>query len=308
LTAPAAVGGGSVETAAADRAWLTRPAPAARLAVFRILVGVYSVGWLLARLPAHLSRPPVGFHAVGVLWWLESPPGAVESLLAVATPVVGIAFVAGWRFRVTGPLFAAGLTVLATLDSSWGQIFHTEDLMVLHVLIVAFAPAADALAVDAKGRAVPEPHGRYGWPLRLAMLVVVVTYFVAGVAKVRIAGASWVSGDTLRNLVAEDNLRKAVLGDRSSPIGQRLAAHVTVFQVFAVASLAVELGAPLALLGRRAAVVWAACAWMFHIGVMAVMAVFFPYHLSFIAYAPFFELERLPAFVARLRPRRRRGG
>ena len=49
----------------------------------------------------------------------------------------------------------------------------------------------------------------------------------------------------------------------------------------------VELGAPLALSSRRVAWLWVAAAWLFHIGILAAMAIVFPYQLSGIAYASF---------------------
>src|SRR5918994_7429599 len=106
-----------------------------------------------------------------------------------AAPVLGLLFVAGWRYGAVGPLFAVAMLVLATLDSAWGQVFHTENLVVLHLLILAAGPAADVLAVgrprprpahatgdddpahhedlDDPGRPTG-PDGRYGWPVRLA--------------------------------------------------------------------------------------------------------------------------------------------
>ncbi|MGH9112610.1 MAG: hypothetical protein ACRDZN_10010, partial [Acidimicrobiales bacterium] len=139
-------------------AWLSAPAPAARLAVLRILVGAYATAWAAIRLPAHLGHADQAaerWHPVGVLAPLGSPlADVVITLLAVAGPLLGLLFVAGWRYRVVGPLFAAVMLVLATLDSSWGQVFHTENLVVLHLLILAAAPAADVLAV---GRRRPPP-------------------------------------------------------------------------------------------------------------------------------------------------------
>jgi hypothetical protein len=58
-------------------------------------------------------------------------------------------------------------------------------------------------------------------------------------------------------------------------------------------TLAFELGAPAALLGGRWAKAWCATAWAFHVGVLVLMAIFFPYPLLGLAYAPFFAVERL---------------
>ena len=75
-------------------------------------------------------------------------------------------------------------------------------------------------------------------------------------------------------------------------------AHRWLFPPLAALSLLIELGAPLAILHRRVALVWALCAWGFHLGVLLLMAILFPYQLSGVAYASLFPLERA---VARLR-------
>jgi hypothetical protein len=68
-----------------------------------------------------------------------------------------------------------------------------------------------------------------------------------------------------------------------------------VFPPVAVATVLVELGAPLALLGGRLRTAWVLAAWGFHVGIVALMAISFPYPLSGIAFAPLFACERLIA-------------
>lgn len=277
------------------------PANATRLAVFRILVGAYATGWSLLRFPEHLGqidRPGNRWHPVGVLSWLDGAPAdAVIVAVAIAAPLLSLAFMVGWRFRAVGPVTAVVLLVVMTLDSSWGQVFHTENLVVLHAAVLAASPAADALVPGRARRAERIVRRRtaddYGWALSLAAAIVAITYVLAGIAKLRIAGWSWLDGDVLRHLVAHDNLRKAVLGDTHSPIGTALVAHRWVFTPMAIASVLVELAAPLALLGGRLRTAWVTAAWTFHVGVLVLMAVLFAYPLVGVAFAPFFALERL---------------
>jgi hypothetical protein len=282
--------------------WLLAPAPAARLAVLRILVGGYATVWATVRLPAHLDHADQvadRWQPVGVLAPLGTPlPDGVIVALAVAAPLLGLLFVVGWRYRVVGPLFATAMLALATLDSAWGQVFHTENLVVLHLLILAVTPAADTLAVGRRSPPLDTADGRYGWPVRLAAVLVVLAYVLAGIAKLRIGGLDWLDGDTLRHLVAHDNLRKALLGDTYSPIGTRLVGQAWLFPPLAVLALTVELGAWIALSTQgpwRTA--WVVAAWLFHVGVLALMAILFPYQLSGVAFAPFFHLERLAGAV-----------
>ena len=284
----------SVGASAWARFWLA-PAPPERLATLRIALGGYAVVYLLARF-VHMIRASRGsahsFEPVGPVTLLAHPlPPLLSDLVLVVTLLCGIAFVVGWRFRVFGPLFAAGLLWALSYRNSWGMIFHTENLVVLHVGILALAPSHAALARDAPP--VPAASAaRYGWPIRLMAAVTVLTYVIAGTAKLRNSGIEWVTADILRNYVAYDNLRKAELGDLYSPVGALLVRYGWLFPPLAAASLIVELGAPLALVRRRWAAVWAGCAWSFHVGVLAVMAIFFPYQVLGMAYLPFFRVER----------------
>src|SRR5690606_22491012 len=128
--------------------------------------------------------------------------------------------------------------------------------------------------LDARRRgAAPEPHERYGWPLRLMAAVCVATYFLAGLAKLELGGWGWTSGDVLRNYVATDTLRKVLLGSVTSPLAEPLLSAGWLFGALAVFTFVIELGAPLALLHRRLAHAWVAGALAFHYGVLAMMAI-----------------------------------
>ena len=296
-----AVEGTTGVTAALHRpeAWLFAPAPAERLAVLRILAGTFAVAYLLVRLPAFLAladAPTRSFHPVGLLSPLGGPWSATSvRVLVVVTIALGLAFTTGVWFRVSGPAFALALLLLCTYRSSWGQLLHFENLMVLQVLIVGFAPSADVLVL---GAARPR-HDRwpidaaYGGPVRLAALVTVLTYVLAGVAKLRLGGLEWMLGDTLRNHVAYSAARLDLLGGTPSSLGRRLVAQAWLFPPLAIATVLVELAAPVALLGGRVRTAWVVAAWLLHAGVAALMFVVFPYPLFLVAFAPFFRLERL---------------
>lgn len=294
-------------TAWFDR-WFYRALPAERLASLRIVLGGAAVVYLLVR-SLHLAS--VGTHAA----WQFKPVGPVALLGAPLPPwlaaalvpiaiVVGIAFTLGWRWRASGPAFAALLLWVVGYRNSWGMLFHTEHLMVLHVLVLALAPAADVWSLDARGRPAPPPSGSYGWAIRLLVAVTVATYFIAGFTKLQRSGLDWITSDTLRNFVAYDNVRKAELGDLYSGIGAALVRHGWLFPPLAAFSLAIEVGAPLALVNDRIGRWWALAAWSFHAGVMAVMWIVFHYPLLGLAYAPLFPLERVLVRLARFVPAR----
>jgi hypothetical protein len=280
------------------------PAPPERLGLLRALLGGCATAYVIARAFDYVSVarfPARELAPVGPVHLLDAPlPASIVVALVVATVVAGLAFTLGWRYRTSGPAFAVLLSWVTSYRNSWGMIFHTENLMVLHVIVLALAPAADAHALDARGRVAPPASARHGWPVKLLCAVTVSTYFVAGVAKLRNAGLDWIWTDTLRNFVAIDNLRKAELGDSWSLAGAFMVRHPELFPPLAALALVVELAAPLALVHRRIASAWAVASWAFHVGVLVVMAIVFHYPLLGLAYAPMFPVERA---WARLRER-----
>jgi hypothetical protein len=295
-------------------AWLFAAAPAERLAVLRMLTGGFGVVYLLVRFPAFAAlrdAAPGRFDAVGALWLLAKPlPDGVLLALIVAALLAGIAFTAGAWFRISGPAFAVTLLVLTTYRSSWGQLLHFENLLVLHVLVVGLTRSADALAWDARRNRSGhdrelEPATAYGWPVRLAALVTVVTYVLAGLAKLRLGGLDWLVGDTLRNHVAYSAVRLEVLGAQPSPLAAPLVDQAWLFPPLAVLTVLVELAAPVALLGGRIRDGWVAAAWLLHAGIAALMLVVFPYPLFLVAFAPFYRLERMAGWVSGFLTRRR---
>ena len=142
--------------------WLMSPAPAVRLAMFRIMIGVFSAGYFVARLPTLLElgdEPRVGWEPVGVLWWLVDPlPRWLVRCAVIATIALAVASATGVAFRVVGPAFAIGLLFVTTYRSSGGQLLWFDNLLVLHAIVIACSPAGDALRLGRRG------ESRRRWP------------------------------------------------------------------------------------------------------------------------------------------------
>jgi hypothetical protein len=278
--------------------WWFREAPPERLATLRVLIVGFGLVWLIGGSPVLLGFgqfPAERFDPIGVVTLLAAPlPSAAVIAAWLVAVLTGVPALLGWRWRMFGPAFALALLWVTSYRNSWGMIFHAENLLIMHALVLAILPAADAWSLDARRAGSPklEPHARYGWGPMLMATLTAITYLLAGVAKLRNAGLEWFDGDVLLGHVTWDNLRKAELGDVHSPIGAWLAGHPWVFAPLAWLSLMLELGAPLSLLHRRIAAVWAIAMWSFHVGVLMIMAILFAYPLSGIAFAPLFAVER----------------
>jgi hypothetical protein len=285
--------------------WYAPPTPLARSRLLRAGVGTYALIYLVSR-AAHLNAvvayPGSAFRPVGVVSVLDQPLSPTWVYAAYAGALLsGAAFTAGVAYRYCAPAFAVLLLWVTSYRHSFGMIFHTDNLLVLHVLLLVFAPAG---RVPRGAHAADPAESPRSWVPRALCLVTVAVYVVAGVAKLRHTGWSWAAGGALREQIAYDAIRKIELGSTHSPIGPWLLPHAWLFAPLSVFSLGTELLAPLALLGVRAAAIWCACAWLFHAGVLALMAIVFPYPLSGCAFLAFFPLERAEQA---LRRRFRRG-
>ncbi len=285
--------------------WLLCWAPPERLALLRLAVGGYALVNVFISIGEFVrlaSRPARQFEPVGLAVLLEGPvsPLVLWSLFAVSV-IGGTAFVAGAFFRLSGPVFAMASLAWATYHASWGQMLHFEHLVTLHLLLLGFSPAADALSIDARraGSANREPEVRYGWPIRLLAIVTVVTYALAGVAKLRASGWTWVEGTTLANHIGYSATRLDLLGEPRPPLSTAVVRQGWLLQPMAVSSLAVELLAPLALFGGWFRRIWVPCVLLFHLGTLTTMFVFFSYNGLGFALLPLYRLEGLVEVVRR---------
>lgn len=301
-----------------ERSWFAK-APAARLAVLRILLGGYVLYYLGRRYSMLLkvaASDPALFKPVGVACVLKKPlPVPVVRRILIATFIANLAYMSGWRYRYSGPAFASLLLWVLSYRNSWSMIYHNDNVLVLHALILGFAPAADALALDSSRRSAgtvqafrrsvwpdrnPQGDWHYGWPVKLMNSVTVMTYFVSGIAKVTgPLGWRWADGESMRSQVAVDGVRKELLGSRATPLTFWLYDKVWLFRIMATGSLVMELMAPLALADRRLGRAWVASAFAMHWGILLVMGITFRYQLTGLIFASFFDVERAAYWLPR---------
>src|SRR5215212_7234663 len=127
-----------------DRFWFAE-APAARLALLRILAGSYAA-WILdfrhEEIFGVTRLPTSQFQPVGVASFLSAPlsPQAVQ-ILFVLTAIGSVPFILGLAYGVTGPIFAGLLLTLLSYYASWGSVDHPDALVTAHVLVLGMTQA-----------------------------------------------------------------------------------------------------------------------------------------------------------------------
>jgi predicted DCC family thiol-disulfide oxidoreductase YuxK len=288
-----------------DEYWFAA-APAARLAALRILVGAFSLcymGFHFFDFPGKVNGSSKFYAPVGVATLLPDPlPPSVFQVIVVLMLLANVAFLLGWRFRTTGPLFGGLLTFVLCYRNSWSMIYHSENLFVLNAIILGVSRAADVYSLDSLARSSSRPTGenpelsgwQYGWPIRLICVVTLLSYSLAGVAKVAgPVGWGWITGESLRAQVAFDALRKEFIADGGSGLFFNIYEHDALFWGMGIVTYLVELGALAALLHRRIAYWWVLGALMMHWGILAMMKITFEYPLTGIPFAAFLPVERL---------------
>lgn len=288
--------------------WMA-PAPASRLGWLRALTGAWALAYVLWRRSGYLAigrTDPEHWRPRGLAVLLDGPPTPDQVALLVHLAIAGLVlFTLGVAHRWLAPITALLLLVVLTLRNSWGVLLHTDNLLLLHIIVLAITPSADAVSVDARRRGGDAGVGpRWGWPVRLVCAVTACCYFLAGVAKVTASGwLGWASGQNLRNQVLYDSLHRELMGGGSISWLPLLYDLGPLLWIGGTLTIALELLAPALLAWRRTR--WPALLGLFgmHWGIRLSMLIYFWYPLTGAAFVSFLPLERLDAVWARLRGR-----
>ena len=200
--------------------WWFRPSSGYQMGVFRVLL-VSWVGWfyserLFPRLVGARGRP-IEFHdPPSLAQWLTLPlpipDHALEPIRQLAMLLVVLALL-GLFARVALVALAVVNLGLGLAVNAWGYTAHASALPAIVLFIVAFAPGATALSLDALflrllalRKARPPPSWapellpcspRSIWPVRTLLVLLSLLYFSAGISKLRYSGWDWTDGETL---------------------------------------------------------------------------------------------------------------
>ncbi|MEE8304498.1 MAG: hypothetical protein V3S24_18925 [Candidatus Tectomicrobia bacterium] len=207
--------------------------------------------------------------------WLSLPTAGWETLgwLVTVFEVAVILAALGLLTRIaTTVSFVLGLYVIG-LQFNYGYLHWAHAVAPIVMGILALAACGDALSLDALIRkyrtgSVAGPGGQYHWPIQLVRLIFVAVFLAAGLSKLRAAGFSWVTSDTLRNYILENqyvfHVDAATVWSR--PLVDWLVLHPSLCRVLAGLTLTLELGAPAALVSRHARKLLIPALFLFQVG------------------------------------------
>jgi hypothetical protein len=248
----------------------------------RIVAGSYRQ---LAGTPAALVDP------VPLLGWLDRMPSAeVFVALQVVGGVAALAAALRKRPRLAFAVAWVCYLVLAGLRGSRGKVLHND-------LLLLWASAPFLLAPARIDRRDPVPRRRYGWPVRVAIVIVALVYFLAGYHKLRRSGLEWAYGDNMRYVALWG---PSIGASGWEGLARWVGEHLWVARASGVFILGLELTFPVVVFVRRARVWYALAAVVLHVTTWFLLG------LDYWAWAVTVPLVLIdwPAAVAGLRGRR----
>ena len=211
------------------------------LLALRLAIGDYG---FVAGQPAALFDPVSLFHLLPSM-----PSTGVVDVLQPLGVVVALLAAGGLWPRATFPAAFALAVFLELMLNATGKIVHNEVLLVLCLLPLlatprtscrawALRPPRGAESAEAKTHPGERCGIAYGWPIRLAMVIVGLAYLIAGLQKLRYSGLDWVTSDNLRYVLWSASDSQA----EPNQLGLLVADHAALAHLLAGASLALELG------------------------------------------------------------------
>jgi hypothetical protein len=286
-------GGGRVETPATSpetaaatpgtARWWFRPVPLARIAVFRV------IAYLFIPIDVFLTTSWVRAHADVPTEWYA--PLLIGRILHLPTPTHTVVLVVQWTLVVAAVLAATGKaprllgTAVFVLYAEWmviamsyGKVDHDRI-----AFLVALAVLPTIGAARFRDRRSSEAAG---FAMAAVLVAIMLTYFLAAVAKIRFGGWDWPTGATLTRAVVR---RGTALSDWTLDVPYLLPAAQWVMIGF-------ELVAPVMLLMRsdRSRIGLVLFLLGFHVMVYAgVGIIFLPHCVAILSILPWERLATL---------------
>jgi hypothetical protein len=198
-------------------AWAFGPGDPRQLAALRIGLGSAVALRFATRADVYLSLADQErelFRPRSYMALMDQMPSRPTIAICLVAAIVAAALAAAglWSRTMLAIALVAAL-LLNGMQTSQGKVLHNDVLLVLCLIAIVFARHGDAWSLDRwlmrrrdRGGGVAAPHvgagAAYGWPVRIAMLVIALAYLIAGLHKVAGSGGlGWASSDNLRWLL-----------------------------------------------------------------------------------------------------------
>lgn len=255
----------------------------AAVIALRLALGAY------ASIP---DQPDSQIVAPGLFGWLEGfPPAWWLVSVQVLGVVVAVVAASGWgvvrpdggptpsrvvalartaAVRLAYPAAYFAYLYLSGIKTSGGKILHNDVLLLIVAFPLLFA-AENRRVRAADGATRPDgPRHNVGWTLQLALLLLALSYFFAGLAKMIHSGPDWMFSDNVRYVMYW------AFHTEGTPAGVEWIAAIPgnsglLARVISITTIGFELGAPAILVWRRLRPWYALLAVILHVGTLVTI-------------------------------------
>jgi len=150
--------------------------------------------------------------------WGALPPDGLMHAVFYFAAFSGFSSFIGWRTNISLLIFTACMILLQGFIYSFGEIHHREAVLMIALLVLAFAPCGRYWSIDSfRGRGFnqlvdsPESsatHSEFAyWPIFVCKVFLALMYISAIASKLSTSGLGWANGYTLQALMGIDGLR-----------------------------------------------------------------------------------------------------
>lgn len=166
--------------------WLWQPLDIASLVFFRVVFGILGFadlmgGWTYYHLYVGAFQPENFQFTYYGFQWVSPFPEPFMSLFFITGMGLALAVAAGWRYRITAPLFACFFTYYFLLEK--GHYLNHGYLFCWLSWIMALLPAWREWSLDIKRQASERSSTIPRWCLVILLFSMSVVYFFGGIAK-----------------------------------------------------------------------------------------------------------------------------
>ena len=270
------------------------------LGALRALFGAGLLAYHFTQFGQLLILDPMGASArfVEPIWYFESL-GVSKHIAWLNIPIFILLLIATWFFMIGRSIKPAIIVAVLCIfylkgvrDSFAGDVHHRYVVLVTMMFLFYFSKCSHVFAYDAKkfrDSAIEEWEA--SWPIRAAQVYIVMFYFWAIVAKLRVTGWTWFDpAGQIQAKLLERSLRSGF--DEHGELVKRafsfeLAEQVWVVWTFSALVAVFELVAPVVLFWRNRAVllIFLAGAFSFHVANYVLLNVqFFIYPIVFFTF------------------------
>jgi hypothetical protein len=230
------------------------------------------------------------------------------TLLSQINILVGISALLGWYTRTSLFLFTLINWIFVAHRYSYADIHHPEALLGIFLMLLALSPSGERLSIDALRRrhrlrltnhraSTSETEEMGMWPLKLMHVLLALTYFSTGLAKMVYGGLDWMNGYTMQQILFGTAIQ------RDLPLGIWVAQQYTLCVFLSVFTIFFELFFFVSILVSWTAPYFFVGGILFHIGLYLTGGHdFFPHMIFLLMLLVFEKPERWQVWLKRRKP------